>query len=527
MTAKVNIEVAARTEQAARNLNNLVKDVGGMSQAFKDDAAGALGVFGVSLTSLNQPLTLVAEQLKESITKAANWGDTMGDLAQVTGATVEETSLMAASFELVGVGVGNIESAMKAMTKNGMTPNLETMKKLSAQYQAIQDPVEKNEFLFKNFGKAGLELAEIMGKSSDELERLERAARASGKVIGGEAAEAAEEFNLQMAIFQQRVEGAQIAVGNALIPVLNAAAEGADNFGKVIGILNVQTAHMLGLTDDATMRLQAEAVAAGNTFAVFDSSLNPETQEAARLQQAGAEAIATYGIGLRDYVADAMEARSATDTMNIGFDYTLTATDKLTVGLKSYNEQLLFSIASANMDAEAALNLGVAMGVIDTKSLLAAESVAALKDKYDSNADGAISAAEAARGYSAAVALLKANLDSIPEQKKVRIEIESYGGNLPQVTGGTGVVAVPRAAGGPVSTGRPYLVGEYGPELFVPKSDGNILNSDATSQISTNMGGVTINVNGAGNPAAVAAEVNRQLGNAGRAADTRIRTGSR
>jgi hypothetical protein len=31
-----------------------------------------------------------------------------------------------------------------------------------------------------------------------------------------------------------------------------------------------------------------------------------------------------------------------------------------------------------------------------------------------------------------------------------------------------------RATGGPVSTGRPYLVGERGPELFVPSSGGRI-----------------------------------------------------
>ena len=33
----------------------------------------------------------------------------------------------------------------------------------------------------------------------------------------------------------------------------------------------------------------------------------------------------------------------------------------------------------------------------------------------------------------------------------------------------------PRAAGGPVSMGSPYLVGERGPELFVPNKSGNII----------------------------------------------------
>ena len=42
------------------------------------------------------------------------------------------------------------------------------------------------------------------------------------------------------------------------------------------------------------------------------------------------------------------------------------------------------------------------------------------------------------------------------------------------------VVPEPRAAGGPVGAGKPYLVGERGPELMVPKGSGDILNNDKT-----------------------------------------------
>lgn len=58
------------------------------------------------------------------------------------------------------------------------------------------------------------------------------------------------------------------------------------------------------------------------------------------------------------------------------------------------------------------------------------------------------------------------------------------GAQLPGGTGGTGNLfssligaffgAPGRATGGPVSPGRPYLVGERGPELFVPTSAGRV-----------------------------------------------------
>ena len=42
-----------------------------------------------------------------------------------------------------------------------------------------------------------------------------------------------------------------------------------------------------------------------------------------------------------------------------------------------------------------------------------------------------------------------------------------------------------RAMGGPVSSGSPYIVGEKGPELFVPGSSGQIVNNSALSNMSS------------------------------------------
>ena len=49
-----------------------------------------------------------------------------------------------------------------------------------------------------------------------------------------------------------------------------------------------------------------------------------------------------------------------------------------------------------------------------------------------------------------------------------------------------------RASGGPVNAGVPYLVGERGPELFVPNKNGNIINNTMTMNVNTNAGTSTI-----------------------------------
>lgn len=81
-----------------------------------------------------------------------------------------------------------------------------------------------------------------------------------------------------------------------------------------------------------------------------------------------------------------------------------------------------------------------------------------------------------------------------------------FGGGGGGIIVGAGPVRA-RAAGGPVSAGRPYLVGEDRPELFVPGRSGTIVPN-------VGGGGVTINVSGALDPTAVARQISDLLARA-------------
>lgn len=75
-----------------------------------------------------------------------------------------------------------------------------------------------------------------------------------------------------------------------------------------------------------------------------------------------------------------------------------------------------------------------------------------------------------------------------------------------------------RAIGGPVSPSQPYIVGENGPELFVPTSAGSIAPSGSTSATARDMR-VSINVNApAGTAPDMLAASSRQVARAVRQA---------
>jgi hypothetical protein len=65
----------------------------------------------------------------------------------------------------------------------------------------------------------------------------------------------------------------------------------------------------------------------------------------------------------------------------------------------------------------------------------------------------------------------------------------------------------PRANGGPVRGGTPYLVGEKGPELFVPSASGQIV----SNQNMQGMGGNVFNIDARGAQAGVGEEIRRAL----------------
>ena len=71
-------------------------------------------------------------------------------------------------------------------------------------------------------------------------------------------------------------------------------------------------------------------------------------------------------------------------------------------------------------------------------------------------------------------------------------------------------VISPRATGGPVTSGKPFLVGEKGPELFVPPSGGSIKNAAATAGMAQTAPQVTI-VN-SDDPASIPAAMNTDAG---------------
>lgn len=159
-----------------------------------------------------------------------------------------------------------------------------------------------------------------------------------------------------------------------------------------------------------------------------------------------------------------------------------TAIDDVNVLMKDYTAELLFNQAAAGLDSEASIMLAEKMGLIDEETSGAMDRLAGFRKML---ADGKITVAE----YTSLVSGLDRSIRGIPDKTihlRIRGDIDNDARIAMNMSGQganpyIGLTTSNRAVGGPVSANTPYIVGEVGPELFVPNSSGSIVPNNQLS----------------------------------------------
>ena len=114
-------------------------------------------------------------------------------------------------------------------------------------------------------------------------------------------------------------------------------------------------------------------------------------------------------------------------------------------------------------------------------------------------------AADKLRGVSEQAAAVKEAINGIPRERRIKIIADvSMPGRITLPTGDKVNVGL-RAKGGPVKAGSPYVVGERGPELIVPRYNAHVLTNEESFGAASARGGAAIDYYRLG--AAVASEL--------------------
>lgn len=227
-----------------------------------------------------------------AVKSAIDLGDRLDDLAEKTGISARELSVLRFAGEVAGTSFDSIADGVRKLSQN-MASAAGGGKEQAAAFKAIgvevknldgslrasdavladiadrfsnfRDGPEKAALAIELFGKQGAEMIPLLNKGSVGIAELRDEATALGVVMSGELASSAAEFNDNLKRLQLTLGGSLTQLVSQFLPTLNeiaqamtASARGGDDLSASLGggVRNV---------------LQAVSVLAANVAFVFKS----------------------------------------------------------------------------------------------------------------------------------------------------------------------------------------------------------------------------------------------------------------
>lgn len=476
----VKITFQAVVTQAVGQIDKLK---GGLEKLNKSGIGQAVqGLTGFNLTSLGTAGAVVAvgNAVKKAVTEWSSYAEQMDKSAKLSGVSVEEMSRLTQAADDFRVSQDSLKTAMGMALKNGFTPTIENLAKLSDEFIAIKDPADRAALASKIFGRGWQEIAPLLLKGGDAI-RAGTAAIEDNLVVTDAAVKQNNEYIKAMDDLDDAMTGFNNQMAKGVIP----------SWTKFVELLTSPNASSAAELVDAIFRgtaLESNVLAAQRAAVSLAEGIAADTNELIKLAAAA------------DKAAPPM-------------DFLANATNNADLAMQKYTKSLLFKIASQNLDEASALALAQRMGLVDEKTVEATKKVAEYKKQMDA---GIISVGE----YNILVAGLADSYDRLQDKTITLTFNQVTTGTAPngywQGTGEGGTVGM-RASGGPVMAGNPYLWNESAvtrPEVMVPSQNGYVLTKQdaqaALAGAAGGKGGNTYNIHWNGDYRLLAAELDRQ-----------------
>ena len=456
-------------------LDIIVNAVDHASDQLKEIGSNAGAVFaGITVAAAAAGAAIAAFAVK-GLEEFGEIGEDMAHMNEETGLSVQALSALNVVAQENGVSMDQISSAMKLMATNlsGVSPsaslarnalkglglNMEDLQKLNPEQQltklsaaldAVKDPTQKSADAVALFGRQGVEMIPIFEEMGGSLDGLKAKAADLGELWNDEKVSKAAKFDEAMADLKMSFQGIALEVGGKLAPVVT------EFVSTVIPMLRK------GFTD------------ATETIGQFVQWL--EQTGVLKLFQ---EALEKLWNTVANKLWPALQR--LWQTLQPYLPY-----------WKQFAELVGAILVAALLAAIDAINKAVAIITIAVDAYTAwaagiqkfGQTVTAVWDGILSTVKTVIGEIESLVGKAIADWNNLVSTVSHP----IKAAGNAIGGAVSAVTG----FLSGRANGGDVTAGTPYIVGERGPELFVPQSFGAIVPSGAFGGIS---GGINVIIN--------------------------------
>lgn len=378
--------------------------------------------------------------IEESIGSTMQYAKQVRDLGTNLGITAEETSKIIQTADDYGIEVGTVTAALQMAVKKGFAPNIESLAKLADQYKSIKDPVQRAAAMTEVFGRNWTALTPMLKEGGDAIRASAAEAEKLGLVLSEKDTQAARQLEINIDNLTDRFNALKTSVGNAVIPVLNQAADGLNFMTEAVSKATTKDEQYRQAIIQATIALGPNSEAVRNLSAAYQDYLIKQKQTADGLKDLTQKYTdADYGVRhLHDSelaLALALEAgnrqihdstaefdRAVLATRNWADAQTLANNQLAAVklGMSEFTKQILFNTASEGLNGDQQLQLARSLGLINEASYAAAAAALNLKRQRE---EGIITDAQ----YLKQVYDLNNTLGDMPKDIAIRTELSVIG----------------------------------------------------------------------------------------------------
>lgn len=421
---------------------------------------------------------------------AINAADDMSKAAAKIGIPIEELSRLKYAADLSGISMETLSTGVKKLSVNmangakvfgqvginvknadgSLKSASAVMTELADKFAAMPDGAEKTAMAIKLFGKAGAEMIPLLNGGSAALAGLMKEADSFGQVFTAEMGKNAEAFNDNISRLQGAFGAIAANLAGKLLPTLVAFTDWLVANAPAVANFFVGLANGIGTLVSIGKAFYNFGFEMGQaikqTVDTVIASWNSMISTIVSLKDAGVQAVSAMVTAITDYLQNKLNAVFATVGEKIEW-----------VKQKFYG--LYDAVVGHSYIPDMVDEIGTHMGRLDQEMVTPAnEAIGQVRSAFSSwvgeAIDGTFNLQEALSG-------LAKQMLSMATDRAINALLGTLFGSGSAGGGYTNTLAFggPRAMGGNVSPRNAYLVGEKGPEMFVPRSAGAIVPNSA------------------------------------------------
>ena len=213
------VQGAGKIDSVTRDLNTLEqqqKKTQATSVTLKNSYTEFLSALGL----VQMGLQYAKAAFDATIGAQLEYANAVRQLSNVNGESAESTSRLIQVMDDFGISSDKLLTSVRAMTSEGKTLTVETLAAMADEYGKLGSQQEKNEYIIKNLGRAGLEYAEVLEKGGDAIRKMNDEVDES-LVLNEKNVNDARRLEVAWDTFKDTLQGVGSSISNQLMPILD------------------------------------------------------------------------------------------------------------------------------------------------------------------------------------------------------------------------------------------------------------------------------------------------------------------